>query len=297
MGVTPITTVLVPAASALLLDLPTAKSELGIKSGDTSNDSWLTLVIGQASRSIESYCNRVFAIEQVQDLLYLQQDAYPYQVPGGVPLLQLSRRPVVNFAVLPLGAAASPGDMTLNLGAGFTAASAILPCIVSAQGLALGTTATSGAGTVALSQPVAAAMSPGAPIAFGIQVSQQMSGALGGVPNQNGLAANVHYAIDDRRGDLIRLDAFTGAPVTWEALPTAVIYSAGYAKIPEDVTVAALRWVAWRWAERGRDPTLRGWDQPMVGNQQFWVGGPPSSGGLPREIVELLRHYRTPVVA
>src|SRR6185437_9590144 len=44
--------------------------------------------------------NRVFALETLQDLIYIQQDPYPWQVPGGVYALQLSRWPLANSGVV-----------------------------------------------------------------------------------------------------------------------------------------------------------------------------------------------------
>lgn len=288
-------TILIPAASQLLVDLPTVKEELAIDDTDTAKDTWLNLVIGQVSRSISAYCNRTFVVEQLQETLYIQQDPYPYQVPGGVSALQLSRWPLANFTLLPLAAPAAAGDTVLNFGSNTSAAEALLG-IVSGPGIAAGTTIGIAEAALVLSAPVTAAMAAGTLVAFGLAVSQTLSGSLGGSPLVQSLAATLHYQIDAREAQLIRLDGFTGIATLWEALPTTVIYSAGYATIPEDIVVAALRWVSWRFAERGRDPTLRAFDQPLVGNKQFWVGGPPSSGGVPREIADLLAHYRTPVV-
>lgn len=285
------TAVLSAAGSYDLVDLDTAKSELGIDPLDTTKDDWLGRAIDQVSSSIASFCNRVFPIEQLQDLAYIQQDPYPYQTPGGFALLQLSRWPLVNFTILPLAGPAAVGDTTLNLG---SAAGA--PGIVSAPGLPPGSTAGLANGVLTLNQPVAGAMPAGTPIAFGIEVKRLLAN-YGGIPTEQVLTANADYRIDAERGQLLRLDRFSGANGSWEAVPTTITYSAGYAAIPPDVVVAALRWINWRWAERGRDPTLKEITQPLVGQQTFWVGGPPMSGGVPLEIGNLLWHYRPPVVA
>jgi hypothetical protein len=294
MTVQLVTTVLVAPSSYLLVDLDTVKEELGIPDSDTSNDDWLTRVLGQVSRSIGSYCNRVFPIEQLQDVAFLQQDPYPYQVPGGVIALQLARWPLANLAVLPLAAAANGGDTTLNFGAGTPLAG-----LVSGPAIAGGTTATVAGNLATLSQPVTAPMAAGTPIGFGISVVQTIAGSFGGPVTTQALSAGLDYQPDAKAGQLLRLNPFTGVVVYWEALPTTVVYSAGYATIPEDVVVAALRWVSIRWWEHkeNRDPMLRSFDQPMVGTKTWWVGGPKMTGTVPEEIAGLLSHYRTPVVA
>lgn len=59
--------VLVPATSYDLTTLATAKSELGIASADTSQDTKISLYIRQASDAIAAYCNRVFGLETVRE--------------------------------------------------------------------------------------------------------------------------------------------------------------------------------------------------------------------------------------
>lgn len=286
MSLETLTTVLVPAASYALVDLPTVKTELKINSTDTSNNVWLEGAIDQVSSSIAHHCNRIFPAEQVQDLFYME---------WGTGVLELSRWPLADFALVPLAAPAQPGDTALNFGAGYNAAAA-LPGVLSGPGLAAGSTFSLSGAALALNQPVAAAMAAGTPIAIGIEAVQAIP-ASGGAPVPNVLAATIDYAIDPRKGFLSRLNPATGLRASWEVRPTTVTYSAGYATIPSDVVVAALRWIAWRWHERGRDPTLKSVAQPMAGTESFWVGGPPSSGGVPLEVADLLSHYRVPVVA
>jgi len=95
-----ITTVVTAAEDYDLTDLATIHDELGISDGDTSNDTFFSRVITQASTAISNYCNRVFQVETVQDLIYEERDAFPYQVPGGVRKLQVSRFPIVEITSL-----------------------------------------------------------------------------------------------------------------------------------------------------------------------------------------------------
>jgi hypothetical protein len=220
MTVTTISTVTNEANSTDLVDLEEIKTELKIDPADTSNDAWLARAIGQVSRSISQYCNRKFAAETLIDLLHIQQDPYPYQTPGGVVALQLSRWPV----------------MTL------------------------------------------------------VSVTQQLSRT-----SSQTLTADTDFKLDGENGRLFRLDP-SGIIVRWEALPLSVTYEAGFEDVPDDVAVAALRWLVWRWSERTRDPTLKATQQPDLGTRSYWVGGPPMSGGVPQEIAALLDNYRVPVV-
>jgi hypothetical protein len=290
MSVELLTTVLVAATDYTLVDLATVKEELSLDPNDTSDDGWLTRSISQVSRSISNFCNRVFQVEQISDLAYIQQDPYPYQTPGGVRILQLSRWPLVGLGLVTLSVAARPGDTTL------TFVGQASDGIVSGPGLAAGTTTAVAGNVGALSQPVKVAMPVGTPIAFGIEVKQTISLAAAGA-SVNRLSAGIDYAIDGRNGELIRLNSFSGVATMWEALPTAITYSAGFATIPDDIVVAALRWMVLRKSERSRDPMLREFNEPLIGTKTYWVGGPPSSGGVPQEIAALLQNYRIPVIS
>jgi uncharacterized phiE125 gp8 family phage protein len=94
------TTVLVPATATPpagaydLTVLETVKNELRIPDDVTTDDVWLQRAITRGSAAISMYCNRVFATETIQDVIYLPSDNYPYQVPGQVAPLRLSRYPV-----------------------------------------------------------------------------------------------------------------------------------------------------------------------------------------------------------
>jgi len=80
------------AAGYDLTTLTVVKDELQI--ADTASDSWLSRQITNASKSIANYCNRVFQVETLTETLYIERDAYPYQVPGSTVGLQLARWPI-----------------------------------------------------------------------------------------------------------------------------------------------------------------------------------------------------------
>jgi hypothetical protein len=50
--------------------------------------------------------------------------------------------------------------------------------------------------------------------------------------------------------------------------------------------------MAWRYYERGRDPSIREVMQPQLGQTTYWTGGPPMSGNVPTEVAALLSQYR-----
>lgn len=297
MAVETITTVLVASrarprgAPYDLTDLATVKDELSVT--DPSNDSFLSRAITQASSSIANYCNRVFAVEALQDQIFIQQDPYPWQVPGGVYPLQLSRWPLVNSNVVGF--------------VGNTHGTAIVDGIASTVGLSIGTLVFAadgslpagaailnilGANSITLTQP---ATSSETALAFttGVQVVQTLS-----VGSTQTLVYGKDFTVDAKHGWLIRLNSWTGISERWEAEPVTVQYQAGYAPIPADLVDACLRLVTARFRARGRDPMLVQRDQPQtLGSERYWVGTTPGqSGPFAPEIAGLLDNYRVPVL-
>jgi hypothetical protein len=299
MAVEIITTVLVsatatpPAGPYDLTDLATVHDELTIPTADVSNDSFLSRAITQVSASIAKYCNRVFQVESLQDLIYLQQDPYPYQVPGGVESLQLSRWPMVNATVTSF-TGNTHGTTTVDgivSTAGLIAGQLVFAADGSVPG---GTTITSiGANSITLSK---AATSTETALSFntGVQVIQN----LGSGQTQT-LVYGQDYTIDPTRGWLIRLNSFTAVAVNWEAIPLTVQYQAGYSSIPDDLVDAALRLVTARFRAKGRDPMLVERTQPgPIGMERWWVGNAPGQTGVfAPEIEALIEQYRVPVVS
>src|SRR5579859_2080300 len=102
MSIEIITTVLLAAAPQTagagaydLVDLATALDELQVEPNDVKNLPFLKRAITQVSAAIANHCNRVFPVETVKDVCYPERDAYPWQVPGGVWPLQVSRWPIL----------------------------------------------------------------------------------------------------------------------------------------------------------------------------------------------------------
>jgi hypothetical protein len=95
MPVRIISTVLTAASSYDLTTLENIKDDLAIPGTDVSSDATLARFITEQSALVAQYCNRVFPVETVQDVIYPNRDPYPYQVTGILSELQLSRWPIV----------------------------------------------------------------------------------------------------------------------------------------------------------------------------------------------------------
>jgi hypothetical protein len=91
-----ISTVLTVAGSKDLVALPLVKSALDITT--SASDKFLKFLISAVSAEIAQYCNRTFPLETVLNEFWPARDAYPYQVPGGLNVLQLTRWPVASVA-------------------------------------------------------------------------------------------------------------------------------------------------------------------------------------------------------
>lgn len=100
MTVQIVTTVTAAAGSYDLTDLATVKDELGIDSGNTDDDALLERYITSASRAAAQYCNRVLVVETLEDDFWPQRDPWPWDIPGGVAPLQLSRWPITGLGVV-----------------------------------------------------------------------------------------------------------------------------------------------------------------------------------------------------
>lgn len=296
MAVEIITTVLIaataspPAGPYDLTDLATVHDELSLVSTDTGNDAFLSRGITQSSTVIANYCNRVFPVEAVQDQFYIQQDPFPWQVPGGVYPLQLSRWPLVNST--PVGFTGNThGSITVD-GIASTTGITVGALVFAVDGsIPAGTAiATVSANSITLSN-AATSSATGLSMNTGLQVIQTLS-----VGDTQTLVYGSDFTIDAKKGWLIRLNSWTGVSEKWEAEPVAVQYQGGYNPIPTDLVDACLRLVTARYRARGRDPMQVEVMQPGLGTNRYWVGPTPGQkGSLPPEIQDIVDYYRVPV--
>jgi hypothetical protein len=295
MSVARIVTVTAPAPPPAggqqydLVSLDLVKQELSIGADNVNDDAWLARAISQTSRAISQYCNRVFQIEGISEIDYIEQDPYPYQTPGTLRTLILARWPLTGLFALPVAAAVASGNV---LPFASTAGVAI-GMSVAGLGLAMNTNVASfvANSSVTLSQPITAPILAGATMLFSFTLTQAIDGFTA-----QPLVYGRDYTIDPAHAFLYRLNPFTGLQMTWEALPITTTYQAGYAQVPSPVEEACLLLLTSRYRSRGRDPYLKAIEQPGLGIMTYWVGGPPKSGAMPEEIGGLLDNYRVPVV-
>jgi hypothetical protein len=92
MRKTVVTTVLTAAASRDLALLATVKDDWGVTG--TADDAFIGRSISRCSAAAEQFCNRVFAIETVQDNIALSREGWPHMVIRDLEALQLSRWPI-----------------------------------------------------------------------------------------------------------------------------------------------------------------------------------------------------------
>lgn len=264
MSIEIITGVLTPAAATApvgaydLTDLATVRDELAIKSADTGDDGFLQRAITQASAVIAQYCNRVFQVEGVQDLCYIEQDAYPYQVPGGVFPLQLSRWPIRPEDPVLSFAGTTNSSATVSGVDPAIAAKLLVGTPISGPGIPAGATiaaVNATAGTVTLSAAATTSVT-GAILQTGMVVIQDTTP---GGPTL--LTPGTDYKVDAERGWLINLNPFTGLAQKWPAMPVTVQYAGGYGQAiageaksvpvsPGPYTIAAVLANKW-YADRG----------------------------------------------
>ncbi|HUC70386.1 MAG TPA: hypothetical protein VMS01_04260 [Stellaceae bacterium] len=302
-----------PAPGAYdLVDFPTVLGELGVNASDPNLPlAWMARAVTDVSLRIRDYCNRVFQVEGLSELLIL--DGGSGLTPGTVAPLTLSRWPVANAVSLLAAAEADSGAVltftsTAGVAAGMPASHRAIPPGTTVASLTPTTVTLSAPLSTNPTAALATKVLAGDAVVFGLSVARILAtgqspylpvslGLLntGPLPAQS-LGPYVDYLVDSKIGRLIRLNPFDAAPCTWDTFPTWVNYSAGYPAIPDDIAGAALEWISWRYYERKRgDPALKTRTQPELGTETWWVGGPPSSGGVPESIRGVLDHYRVPV--
>lgn len=289
--------------SNTLSTLTNTKTELGIASGDTTNDAWLTTALNQVSSAIARYCNRVFGAATWQDEFRPASGVWGDGVRARSNPLMLTKWPLSSAVVSFTG-----NTYGTNLVDGIADTSKLAQGnLVGGPGIVAGTTiaAPPGANSITLSQATTTTATAVA-LNTGISVAETIAGTT------NGLTAGIDYEVDAGSllpGDegparLWRLNE-QGNPRTWAAAKIVVVYPAGYSlpndaspNMPSDLEDACLRLVTQRFKAKGRDPMLRSQGEPGLGQQQFWVGTLPGQNGvMPPEIEALVNPYRVPVTA
>lgn len=289
-----VTTVVTPAASYDLTDLATVKADLGLETGDAASDAFLTRAISQSSKAAANRCNRVFPVETVSDLIYLDRGILRN---SGASLLQLSRWPVLQIASVITNAGLSD-QATLGAGTDYQ--------LKADSGQLLRLDASDGSPMRWCARTVTVRYSAG----YGAQASQTTT--IPATPFQISVTQKTGFALD--LGVLYGSTPFvavTGAPAAGQYSVAAGIYTFNaadsgksvaitylFTDIPDDLAEACLRIVTMRFKAKGRDPMLVSEESPGVGNQRYWVGNMPGhKGAFTPEIDALLDAYCVPVAA
>jgi hypothetical protein len=301
MGFSVATTVLARAATLDLVSLDMAKTELELGSRDTGKDPWLALAIKQVSGAVRTHCNRVFMPELVCDQFDIQQDAYPYQTPGGFAQLQLSRWPVIGgvSVVQTLATGASPSTQLLVEGKDYR--------LDAQAGLLLRLNPWTGTGTNWEAIPVMVTYAGGygalsveghvVPDSAPYQITIDAAGwacdigvvYADGTPltRASGLPGAGQYAVSNRVYTFAAADAGQSLALSFAT-----------AEVPDDLAATCLRLITARYKSRGRDPNLIQRETPGVGVERWWFGGAPGQKGrFTPDIEAELADYRVETIA
>jgi hypothetical protein len=110
------------------------------------------------------------------------------------------------------------------------------------------------------------------------------------------LIAGTDYLPKSNLGQILRLNQ-NGLPRNWCSSQIAVVYSAGYASIPGDVTYAVAQVIKLDWDASQRDPALKKKTIEGVASYEYWVSDKGlGSGNLPPVVKGALEKYRVPVI-
>ena len=302
-----ISTVIVPAVSYQLVDLPTLKAELSINATDSTNDTVLTREIAYISQLIINNCSSPFApfaLEQRQDLIQFGRDPFPGKRFGGEDEIALARCPLISVASV---VQSLPDGFTKTLAAGTD----FLADLATGRLLRLRSdgriqrweafplTVQYIGGYGALVSGESASVPASGP--FTVRPANAMTFAFDqGVAYASGAALTKVGANPSAGQYAVSFSISAGATYTFAAADegAAVELSYGYNVIPPDLISHGLQIITGRFAARGRDPALIQQDTPGVGTQRWWFGGTPGqTGALPPDIDAALDTYRQPRLA
>lgn len=284
-----ISTVLAASSSTDLTTLAAIKDELSIKSADTGNDTWLTRAQKQASRTIQNYCNRTFAVQLYQDTFREHLGAKYLTAPNTGPLILTNMPVVAVLSIVEDGTELVAGtdyeiDLTSGLlyrlcdgvGRSFWRYQLVTVSYLAGYGVMASLSATvppgDGPYTISVGDPMAFSVDAGVTRADGTAFAAAPGAPL---PGQYEAAAGVY---------------------TFNAADAGAQVSINYGStlIPDDVEEAALRLMTMRFSQKGRDPMLMSQSQPNLGDRRWWVGTTPGQdGALPPEIACLVDNYRS----
>ena len=289
-----ITTVVAAANSYDLTDLDTVKSELNISASDVDNDKSLQRAISRVSQSVANECNRIFPVETVSDLFFLDR---PRQVLQSDNKIQLSRWPILSVASV-IEDAGMATECALVQGTDYL--------VMASTGQLMRLDATAGLRRRWRSRTLTVQYDAG----YGTGASK-----IAAIPNSTPFAITPDCSFDLDKGviftggaPLVEVDgtpaageySVAGGVYTFSSADAGKSVTISYVKfsVPNDIVEATLRLVTMYFKAKGRDPMVMQQDQPGLGLTRFWVGTTPGqTGAFPPEIDDLLSNYRVPVAA
>jgi hypothetical protein len=291
-----VTTILAPAASHDLTTLANAKSELGITA--TTDDAWISRVIGQISKTVMNATNRVFAPEYIEDQFYIARTRN--HVPAGLWTIQLSRWPVISVVLVEQASYSASTVTVLVENVDFK--------VDYENGTLIRLDSSTGRMMAWAALPLTVHYTAG----FGAAAVESRTVPAAG-PYTVTVASAATFSCDQsvKRASGAALTLVTSSPAASQYTVAAGVYTfnaadAGTAltftyatkDVPDDVEEACLRLVVGRKSAKGRDPALIQRETPGVGTERWWFGGAPGqSGALPPDIDAMLQSYNVPVVA
>lgn len=330
-GPVTITSVIEAADDYDFIDLATVKDDLGITV--TTDDAYLQRRIDEVSRVARQYMNRTIQMETVRDEFWAQREAYPWQLPGGVMPLQLSRWPVVGMcarsSLLPPPApvlgqtpdptSAAPGGTFFAVITYLTVEGETLPSpeasfsvnpgnfltiapppaaedLVGNPAIGWNAYAGAAAGAEQLQNLPSAFNSMSAPFVLS---NGPPAVALAPPPatsvSENGtkLVEGTDYLVDAVHGHLTRLFSGDVYPTRWSTLPITVIYAAGYPVVPDDIAGAVSRAVKALYMARNRDPAVKSQTAAGIYSATYIQ----NAELLTPDVYGSLDAYRVPVIA
>jgi hypothetical protein len=78
--------------------------------------------------------------------------------------------------------------------------------------------------------------------------------------------------------------------IVWPIGPTVVVYSAGYATVPDDLKYAAIKFVQGELSNSARDPSLKRLKIEGVSEREWWVPDNPTKDSIvPPDVMDILR--------
>lgn len=98
---------------------------------------------------------------------------------------------------------------------------------------------------------------------------------------------SVDYEVDAAAGILRQVSG--DAYINWGIGPVEVVYSAGYATVPDDLKYAAMRFVQSEISVASRDPTLKRLKIEGVSEREWWVPDNPNNDSIvPPDVMDIL---------